>query len=714
MAADGHLNFDTEIDEKGFNSGIKKLSGLAKVGLAGIGVAIGSTVAAFGAITKASLDSVASLEQNVGGIETLFKDSAQTVIDNANRAFQTAGMSANEYMQNVTSFSASLLQSVAGDTKEAARVADMAMIDMSDNANKMGTNIEDIKNAYQGFAKQNYTMLDNLKLGYGGAKTEMERLLSDAEKLTGVKYDISNLNDVYEAIHAIQENLGITGTTALEASTTIEGSMNAAKAAFDNFLNGSGSPQALADSIAVAAGNILSALGEIVPRLMTTLPQVGSQLLGKIAESLSGDGASNLVSAGMGVIQNIVSGIVKSLPTLAGTAVGIVSSLISYLVESGPQFLSSGFDLLSQLVDGIVQAIPEKLPKILDFVQGIGDKLAEAAPVLIQKGFELLQKLVEGIVTAIPILIAKVPQIISTFANIINDNFPTILMKGVQLLGQLVMGLIQAIPTLIANIPQIISAIVDTLMAFQWLNLGKTIITGLGNGIKAMGEFIKSAGQNILNNLKSAVMNLPSTLANIGRTAMSGLGNAISAAIGWVRNAASNIVSAIVNTIQSIPGKMLSIGKNIVQGLWNGISDMTGWIISKIQGFGDSVLGGIKSFFGIHSPSRVFRDQVGKMMALGMGIGFEKNIPIRSMSAGVQKAVSGLKRSVNIAMSGGVDTPSVGKIKNQPGLDDGGSIDYERLEKIQMRAAEKMAKRPIYLGTKRIDEPLPKGAVPAL
>ena len=152
-------------------------------------------------------------------------------------------------------------------------------------------------------------MLDNLKLGYGGTKTEMERLLSDAEKLTGVKYDISNLNDVYEAIHAIQENLGITGTTALEASTTIEGSMNAAKAAFDNFLNGSGSPQALADSIAVAAGNILSALGEIVPRLMTTLPQVGSQLLGKIAESLSGDGASNLVSAGMGVIQNIVSGI---------------------------------------------------------------------------------------------------------------------------------------------------------------------------------------------------------------------------------------------------------------------------------------------------------------------------------------------------------------------------------------------------------------------
>jgi phage-related protein len=712
MAADGHLNFDTEIDEKGFNSGIKKLSGLAKVGLAGIGVAIGTTVAAFGTITKASLDSVASLEQNVGGIETLFKDSAQTVVDNANRAFQTAGMSANEYMQNVTSFSASLLQSVAGDTNEAARVADMAMIDMSDNANKMGTNIEDIKNAYQGFAKQNYTMLDNLKLGYGGTKTEMERLLSDAEKLTGVKYDISNLNDVYEAIHAIQENLGIAGTTALEASTTIEGSMNAAKAAFDNFLNGSGSPQALADSIAVAAGNILSALGEIVPRLMTTLPQVGSQLLGKITESLSGDGVSNLVSAGMSVIQNIVSGIMQSLPTLAGTAVGIVSSLISYLVDSGPQFLSSGFDLLSQLIDGIVQAIPEKLPKILDFVQGIGDKLAEAAPVLIRKGFELLQKLVEGIVTAIPILIAKVPKIISTFANTINDNFPTILMKGVQLLGQLVMGLIQAIPTLIANIPQIISAIVDTLMAFQWLNLGKTIITGLGNGIKAMGGFIKSAGQNILNNLKSAVLNLPSTLANLGRSAMYSLGNTISGLVSYVRSAALRIVSGIESAILGLPGKMLSIGRNIVRGLWNGISDMTGWIISKIQGFGSSVLNGIKDFFGIHSPSRVFRDQVGKMLALGLGVGFEKYLPVKEMKSGVERAIQSLKNDVALTTSVKSDD-TVGKIKSLPGFfGSTDATDYDRLERIQMRAADRMAKRPIYLGTERIDKPLPKGAVP--
>lgn len=238
MGYDGSLKFDTKIDADGFNSGISKISGAAKKGLAITAGAVVGVSAALGAMTKQSLDSVSKLEQNVGGVETLFKKSSKTVIDNANKAYKTAGMSANEYMQNVTSFSASLLQSCAKDTSKAAKVADMAMIDMSDNANKMGTNMVDIQNAYQGFAKQNYTMLDNLKLGYGGTKSEMERLLADASKLSGVKYDISNLADVYNAIHVIQKELGITGTTSKEAATTIEGSMNSAKAAYDNFLNG--------------------------------------------------------------------------------------------------------------------------------------------------------------------------------------------------------------------------------------------------------------------------------------------------------------------------------------------------------------------------------------------------------------------------------------------------------------------------------------------
>ncbi|UTB43651.1 hypothetical protein NKF89_05030 [Agathobacter rectalis] len=757
MAYDGSLKFDTEIGESGFNAGVKKLSSIAKTGMKAVGVAVGAASVAFAGLTKASLTSVASLEQNVGGIETLFKDSAQTVIDNANRAFETAGMSANDYMQNVTSFSASLLQSVAGDTKEAARVADMAMIDMSDNANKMGSNMEDIKNAYQGFAKQNYTMLDNLKLGYGGTKTEMERLLSDAEKITGVKYDISNLNDVYEAIHVIQENLGITGTTAKEAATTIEGSMNAAKASFDNLLNGSGSAEEFADSVTTAAENIYKNLMNIIPRLASELPKVGSILMERLSDAIAGGKLDSLADVGGKILSSLTAGIAQALPGIVGIATSVITafgenlnSCIPTMLESGvslieslasgalqaipviaklgttlitelydlitseaPRLLTSGYEIISNLVDGIVQAIPEALPKILDFVQGIGDKLAAAAPVLIQKGFELLQKLVEGITTALPILIAKVPTIISTFVNIINDNFPVILMKGVQLLGQLGMGILQAIPTLIANIPQIITAIVDVLMAFQWLNLGKTIITGLGNGIKAMGGFIKSAGQNILNNLKSAVLNLPSTLANLGQSAMYSLGNTISGLVSYVRSAALRIVSGIESAILRLPGKMLSIGRNIVQGLWNGISDMTGWIISKIQGFGDSVLSGIKKFFGIHSPSRVFRDQVGKMLALGLGIGFEKNLPLKSMQASVGNAVKKLKQDVAFTTSvRSGDT--VGKFKNDPSFfGPSDPTDYDRLEQIQMKAADRMAKRPIYLGTDRIDKPLPEGAVPA-
>ena len=355
-----------------------------------------------------------------------------------------------------------------------------------------------------------------------------------------------------------------------------------------------------------------------------------------------------------------------------------------------------------------MKAIPEALPKILDFVQGIGDKLAEAAPILIQKGFELLQKLVEGIITAVPILISRIPEIISTFANIINDNFPTILMKGAELLGQLVMGLIQAIPTLIENIPKIISAIVDTLMAFQWLSLGKNIIKFFADGIGGMASYAKSAGKKILDSIKDAILNLPSTLANIGRTAVSGLGNAISAGISWVKSAAGSIVSVIVDTIKSIPGKMLSIGKDIVRGLWNGISDMTGWVIDKIQGFGESILGGIKDFFGIHSPSRVMRDEVGKYMAQGVGIGFEKNTPIKQMTAGMKKAIGKMQTAAigvtsTMPMTAKVATKAV--TNNYTDM----QIDYKKIKKAQLEANNESNERPIILNSRQVNRALKDG-----
>lgn len=698
MGYDGSLKFNTEIDEKGFSTSIKKIGSIAKGGLAVIGGAVAGVATAFGVMTKNALDSYASLEQNIGGIETLFKDSSQKVIDSAKNAYKTAGLSANAYMETVTSFSASLLQSLENDTKKAADYADRAIIDMSDNANKMGTSMEMIQNAYQGFAKQNYTMLDNLKLGYGGTASEMYRLMQDAAKLNGefantAKFSLdskghleANFADITEAIHIVQTEMGITGTTAKEASETISGSIATAKGAFDNFLNGTGSPDALAESFITAGKNILRGLGEIVPRLLQTLPEVKNLIQENLVNSLSGDNLQKVVESGKNLAASIVRGITENTPIL----------------------VQKGFELLSNLVDGFVKAIPAALPKILDFTQGIGDKLAEAAPVMIQKGFELLQKLVEGIVTAVPILIARVPEIISTFANIINDNFPTILMKGVQLLGQLVMGLIQAVPTLIANIPKIISAIVDTLMAFQWLNLGKTIITALGNGIKAMAGFARSAGQTILESIKNAILNLPSTLANIGRTAVSGLGNAISAGINWVKGAAGNIVNAIVNTIKSIPGKMLSIGKDIVRGLWNGISDMTGWVIDKIQGFGESVLGGIKDFFGIKSPSRLMRDEVGKYMAQGVGVGFEKNIPVKQMTKSMKKAVGYMQTSAlqvmsTMPVSTNIATKAV--TNNYTNM----QIDYKKIKKAQLEANNESNERPVVLNTRQVNRALKDG-----
>ena len=296
--ADGYLNFDTKINEKGFNDGINKLCGLAGKGVGsiagiaskanGIFTALSSSVA--GVIIKQSLGVVANMEQQVGGVETLFKDSANTVIENANKAYKTAGMSANNYMETVTSFSASLLQSLGGDTAKAASYADRAIVDMSDNANKMGTNMRDIQNAYQGFAKQNYTMLDNLKLGYGGTQEEMKRLISDASKMTdvqkelGVTVDASSLSfgNIVNAISVVQKQMGITGTTSKEAATTIEGSVNSAKAAWENFEVGVISANDLVETFWTAAQNIFKNLGQIIPRLGKTGMDVVSALAGKI------------------------------------------------------------------------------------------------------------------------------------------------------------------------------------------------------------------------------------------------------------------------------------------------------------------------------------------------------------------------------------------------------------------------------------------------
>lgn len=618
MGYDGGLKFNTKIDEAGFNAGISKLGGIAKKGLAVTAGAIAGVTAAFGVMTKQSLDSVSDLEQNIGGVETLFKDSAKTVIKNANNAFKTAGMSANEYMKNVTSFSASLLQSTSGNTQKAAKVADMAMIDMSDNANKMGTAMVDIQNAYQGFAKQNYTMLDNLKLGYGGTKTEMERLLSDASKLSGVKYDISNLKDVYEAIHVIQGDLGITGTTAKEAATTIEGSMNAAKAAYDNFLNGSGSAKDFADALATAAVNIGKNLGEIIPRLAETIPEV----LNALWQAFQG-GGDRFLKAGADIIANITTGLLSKFPSLITSAISFIPMIASAISSHAPEITQSAVSIITSIANGITQSIPKILKSIvpiaasigqgimqaapalmsagMQIIQQVGDSISQYAPTLIPKALEMIGQLAmgliqnlpqlistgiqiitaiaQGVINSIPQLITYVPQIINGLCAALDTGLMQLLAAGAKIIVNLVQGIIQAIPQLIAALPQIVLAIINVFTHINLLSAGKALITSLKNGIVSAKGSVVSAFNSLVKSLWTKITT--TNWLSVGKNLVSKIASGISMFVSKATLNAQLLARAIMQNITKI--NWLSVGKQIVQKIASGLISLAGKMASTAK-----------------------------------------------------------------------------------------------------------------------------------
>lgn len=349
-----------------------------------------------------SVSAFADVEQSIGGVETLFKENADTVLQNAKDAYKNAGISANQYMEQVTSFSASLLQSTAGDTKKSADIADMALKDMADNANKFGTSMESIQNAYQGFAKQNYTMLDNLKLGYGGTKTEMQRLLSDAEKLTGVKYDISNLGDVYKAIHVIQDELKITGTTSTEASTTITGSMNSAKAAFENFLAGQGGIEEVISTFITAGQNISKAIIQLLPQLVQGLVGLINGLLPLIPDILKAllpgliTGAIDLTIGIIGILPDLITMIAEMLPTLLPQIVDAIIQIIPMLIDMLPEFLVAGAKLLGGLAEGIISSYPVLWEGVQNIWKSIKNFLAQLPSMLVKTGGEMIKGLWNG------------------------------------------------------------------------------------------------------------------------------------------------------------------------------------------------------------------------------------------------------------------------------------------------------------------------------
>lgn len=478
MADAGEVRYRAGVDDSAvegdMNKVQSKITGLAGGMAKAVGVAFLAVGAAVGAAVKMGVEEGSALEQSIGGIETLFGAGgrsaeeyarsvgksveetkadyeqlmqAQTLaLENADKAYKTAGLSANEYMQTVTGFAASLKQSVENET-EAAKIADMAVIDMADNANKMGTDMASIQNAYQGFAKQNYTMLDNLKLGYGGTREEMQRLLEHAEELTGVEYDISNLADVYEAIHVVQEELGITGTTAQEASETVSGSFATMEAAFHNLLGA------------------MATNGDVETAMQNLVSSVGTYL-------------GNLIPMVSNVLQNLFS------------AVGTM------ITQHGPEMVQKGMEMLTNLATGVANNLPAVLESMTNVIVQLLATVQQNLPQLVSAGLQLVGSLAQGLVNNIPTILSAMGSLFMSLLSEIVNHLPEILEKGSELVGQLAEGVVNAIPKVLEGIGQLLNQAKEKFFEVDWGQVGHNIIDGVIQGIK-------NAGKNLFNTLRN-------------------------------------------------------------------------------------------------------------------------------------------------------------------------------------------------------------------
>lgn len=548
---------------------------------------------AFIDLGKQAVSGFADMEQLSGGVEKLFgEDDAKTVIANAQKAFGTAGMTANEYMETVTNFSASLIAGLDGDTAKATQIADMAIQDMADNANVFGTSIESIQSAYQGFAKGNYTMLDNLKLGYGGTKEEMLRLVKEAgvvdesvQSIDDVSYD-----QIIQAIHTVQDNMNITGTTAKEASKTVSGSVSSMKSAWSNLVTGMADENSNFEELATNFINTLitpdgegGVLGQLLPRIAIAIEGIGNainallpQLVQTVIPVLM-DQLPVIISAVQTALQAIVSVIPEVIPLISAMVPMLVSTLISLL----PDIISAGIQLMLGLLQGLSDAIPQLVAMLPEIIDTICSTLLDNLDLLVDTGIDLLMGLLDGIFSAIPDLLDRLPEIIIKMTTKLLEQIPKIIDTGIKLLVSLVDNLPVIIDKICSALPRLISGLVSGLMD----NLPKII----------------DAGVRLLTSL---VQNAPEIIRGLVR-------------------ALPEIIKGLVNGILTALPQLAKTGLQLIQGLWNGIKNAGEWLWGKIKGLFKGVLDKVKSFFGIKSPSKVFRDQIGANLALGLGEGFE-------------------------------------------------------------------------------------------
>lgn len=543
----------------GISNALGKIGGVAKT--VGKVTAVGLGVASTAVVTlgKSAIGAYANYEQLVGGVETLFKDSADTVIKNASKAYRTAGLSANEYMETVTSFSASLLQSLGGDTVKASEMADMAITDMSDNANKMGTSMEMIQNAYNGFAKQNFTMLDNLKLGYGGTKQEMERLLADAEKLSGIHYDISSFSDITEAIHVIQTELDITGTTSKEASSTISGSLSMVKSSWTNLVTGMTSDSAdfgtlideFVNSVSTAGENLIPRISKVLDGVANLITQLAPKIIEKIPEMLT----------------TLLPSVVNGAVALVNAVVGAMPQLIQLIIDTLPQFISG----IQSIFEGIVTALPELL-------QSICSALPTLIPIWIEALVSMITTLASNFSSIIQPIIDNLPEIIMSIVNALMDNLPALIEGCVNLIVALVGAMPQIIMALIQCIPQIIVSIVGALFGAMPILL-EGIGTIFGEAWNAIVTVFSVAG-DFFSGLFTGIINVVepifSTIVNIASNIWGGIKSVFSGVASFF----SGIFSGAVNIIQSVFGRIVGF----FSGIWSsitGIFSRVGEVVGK-------------------------------------------------------------------------------------------------------------------------------------
>ena len=646
-------------------------------------------------VVTASIKAYGNYEQQVGGVETLYKESSKKVIEDAKQAFKTAGLSANEYMEQVTVYAASLLQSTSNNTSKAAEIAKMAIIDMADNANKMGTALDSIQNAYAGFAKQNYTMLDNLKLGYGGTKNEMERLLSDAKKISGVKYDISNLADVYNAIHVIQTNLGITGTTAKEASSTIEGSFSSAKAAAQNLITSLAigdndelktSIQNFTESVGTVAENLIPRIKivlqgikqavkflveEELPKIIDETPElkplvdsfnwiiknkgvivgaikgiIAAHAVGKIASFITNVGTAVTTLKSLSAATTIAKGSLTILKTAfgflggpIGIAVGVITGLIVIIkhlwdtnenfrnaiiniwnnikntfsngIANIKNFISNGINNIKQFNENVKQTIGQIGENITEF-------FTETVPSAISSVINWISKLPEKIGYTLGYLVGTIVKFFQNVWDYLSVNIPLLLFNALNFVVELPENLWECLKNVIAKVEECASIVWNVSTTWAKITIDNII------------SFVSELPGKIWNWLVSTI----TKVVNFGKDLYQN-----------GKEAATKFLNAMLDTLKELPSRMADIGKNAIKGMVDGITGSFKWAKEKIGEFNSGLVNGFKDALGIHSPSRVMRDQVGKYVGLGLVEG------INSTVTDVEKAMRGLTSKVEASVN---------------------------------------------------------------